>query len=163
MSNEEYKLTANGSWAINWGSNGKQDGPNFSPLSKPGFYNVTWSELNPSKPDFKFVGADTTSRVTARFVCENGTTTVGVSVYIVGNIPELGSWNPENAIKLEPNGPYPTWTGTISNLPPSTTIEWKCIKRQEVGNKQVIQWKSGVNNTFTTPASGSAGDQKCAF
>ncbi len=163
MSNEEYKITANGSWAINWGSNGRQDGPNFSPLSKPGLYNVTWSELTPSKPAFKFIAPDTVQEVSARFVCENGKTTTGISVYVVGNIPELGSWNPQKAKKLEPDGPYPTWTSIISNLPPSTAIEWKCIKRQETGVMQVIQWESGANHKFTTPASGSAGNQKGAF
>jgi alpha-glucosidase (family GH31 glycosyl hydrolase) len=163
MSNEVYKLTANGSWTVNWGSNGKQDGPNFTPLSKPGLYNVTWSELNPSKPDFKFIAADTSGKITARFVCQNGSTTIGISVYVVGNIPELGQWNPDKAVKLEPDGPYPTWTGKIENLPASTEIEWKCIKRMEIGDKHVTQWESGANNTFITPASGSAGDQTGAF
>jgi len=163
MSNEQYKITANGSWAVNWGSNGKQDGPNFPALSQAGLYKVTWSEGNPSKPNFQLIDTIHTPLTSARFICDKGSTTFGISVYVVGNIPGLGSWDPKKAIKLEPDGPYPTWTGTLNNLPPDTYIEWKCIKRQETGNQQVTQWEPGSNNAFTTPASGSSGDQKAEF
>jgi alpha-glucosidase (family GH31 glycosyl hydrolase) len=164
MSAERFKFTANGSWTVNWGSNGKQDGPDFPALAKPGYYNVSWGESNPSNAGMTYAGpVEGGQSVSAHVVCANGTTTFGISVYVVGNIPELGSWNPDNAVKLEPDGPYPMWTGTIGNLPPSTLIEWKCIKRIESGNKQVTQWEPGANNTFTTPASGSAGDQKAQF
>jgi hypothetical protein len=163
MSNEQYKITANGSWAVNWGSNGKLDGPNFTALARPGLYKVTWNEGNPSKPDFELVSPGPATLTSARFVCDKGATTFGISVYVVGNIPELGSWDPKKAVKLEPDGPYPTWTGTINNLPPGTYIEWKCIKRQETGDQQVTQWEPDPNNAFTTPATGSAGDQKGEF
>lgn len=86
-----------------------------------------------------------------QFVCDNGTTVVGQSVYVVGNVARLGAWAPQNAVKLEPNGPYPRWTGAIDGLPASTAIEWKCIKRLETGDTStVIQWEPGANNTFTT-------------
>ncbi|MBS1214328.1 MAG: glycoside hydrolase family 31, partial [Proteobacteria bacterium] len=86
------------------------------------------------------------------------------SVYVVGNIPELGAWNTDRAVKLEPNGPYPAWTGTIGRLPANTSVEWKCIKRLEAGeHPQVIQWQPGANSTFTTPTSGTAGQQRGAF
>jgi alpha-glucosidase (family GH31 glycosyl hydrolase) len=163
MSNEQYKITANGSWAVNWGSNGKQDGPNFPAPAQAGLYKVTWSEANPSKPAFQLISTGPATHTSARFVCDKGSTTFGISVYVVGNIPELGSWDPKNAIKLEPDGPYPAWTGTLNNLPPDTHIEWKCIKRRETGDQQVTQWEPGSNNTFTTPATGSAGDQKAEF
>ncbi|NEE02488.1 DUF5110 domain-containing protein [Phytoactinopolyspora halotolerans] len=95
--------------------------------------------------------------VTLDFVCENGTTVPGQSVYAVGNVPQLGEWSPASAVKLDPAG-YPTWTGTIGNLPPSTSIEWKCIKRQEAGYPDSADaWEPGSNNTVTTPSSGSGG------
>jgi alpha-glucosidase len=102
--------------------------------------------------------------ITAEFICENGQTVWGASVYVVGNIAELANWNTDKAIKLEPNGPYPTWKGMIGKLPASTRIEWKCIKRLEAGNPPpVMQWEPGENNVFTTPAAGKAELQKGAF
>ena len=93
--------------------------------------------------------------VSMEFICNNGTTQWGESVYVVGNIPELGNWDTNSAVKLDPNN-YPTWNGTITNLPPSTTIEWKCIKRWESGGS-ANQWEPGANNSFTSPASGHGG------
>jgi alpha-glucosidase len=93
----------------------------------------------------------TPSASSVTFICDNGTTVLGQSVYVVGNIAQLGSWAPQSAIKLDPNGPYPRWTGLISGLPLNTAIEWKCIKRWETGDTStVIQWEPGANNTFTT-------------
>jgi alpha-glucosidase len=87
------------------------------------------------------------------FVCNNGVTTWGQSVYAVGNIPVLGNWAPGQAVKLSPNGPYPGWTGTNA-VPPNTAIQWKCIKRPENADSPVV-WQPGSNNAFTSPASGN--------
>ncbi len=96
--------------------------------------------------------------ISQQFVCYNGTTTTGDSVYVVGSIPQLGSWAAQNAVKLNPDGPYPTWTGTISGLPASTVIEWKCIKRHETGDTStVVMWQPGTNSVFTSAASGFGG------
>ncbi|QLD13287.1 DUF5110 domain-containing protein [Microbacterium oleivorans] len=100
--------------------------------------------------------------VWATFACENATTTFGQSVYVVGGIPQLGNWSPTGAIKLEPSG-YPTWTGVIEALPPSSSIEWKCIKRQENDPFTVDAWEPGGNNVLNTPPSGSAGITTGAF
>jgi alpha-glucosidase len=164
MSNEQYKFTANGSWAVNWGSDGKQNGPNF-PAIAANKYNVTFNEDDATHPTFEPVvdGVVDGEKVSAKLICENGHTTSGTSVYVLGNIAELGSWKSDNAVKLEPNGPYPTWTGVIKNLPGNTKVEWKCIKRLEGGDLRVIQWESGDNNVFTTPASGAAPDQRGSF
>lgn len=163
MCNEECKFAANGSWRVNWGSDGKQDGPNFQPLKDAGIYDVTFDEDEPANPVFTPVNLDPTiCGVSANFICDNGHTTFGTSVYVLGSIPELGAWKAENAVKLEPNGPYPRWTGIIKNLPPNTKIEWKCVKRLE-SNGPVLEWGPSDNNIFTSPASGSAGEQKGAF
>lgn len=101
----------------------------------------------------------TTSLVSQKFICSNGTTVVGDSVYVVGSIPLLGSWNAQNAVKLNPDGPYPTWTGTISGLPASTVIEWKCIKRHETGDTStVVMWQPGSNSAFTSASVGFGGN-----
>nr|BAD34980.1 6-alpha-glucosyltransferase [Arthrobacter globiformis] len=101
--------------------------------------------------------------VWATFSCENATTTFGQSVYVVGNVPQLGNWSPADAVKLEPSA-YPTWTGVVRNLPPSSTVEWKCIKRQEAGLPNTADaWEPGGNNILSTPPSGSAGITTGAF
>lgn len=92
--------------------------------------------------------------VAVEFTCLNGTTYWGQSVYVVGNQPALGNWAPAAAIKLNPTA-YPSWSGTIE-LPANSSIEWKCIKREEASPGQGIVWQGGGNNAFATPASGSA-------
>ena len=47
---------------------------------------------------------------------------MGQSVYVVGSISQLGSWDPSGAVKLAPTI-YPAWTGTVS-IPPGD-VEWK--------------------------------------
>ncbi len=160
MTNEEYKFAADGSWQVNWGSNGLQDGPNF-PAIAGGLYEVTFNEADPANPAFRLVET-TPDSVTAKFICQNGDTTFGTSVYVLGNIEELGKWRAEDAVKLNPDGPYPGWTGIIGNLPANTIVEWKCIKRLETGGP-VLEWERGENNAFTSPASGNAGEQEGSF
>ena len=101
--------------------------------------------------------------VWATFACENATTVFGQSVYVVGSAPQLGEWSAASAVKLEPSA-YPTWTGVVEGLPPSSSIEWKCIKRQEIGYPDTVdQWEPGGNNVLSTPPSGSAGITTGAF
>ena len=92
--------------------------------------------------------------VNVDFTCANATTYWGQSVYVVGNSPIIGNWAPAGGIKLNPTS-YPTWTGTIP-LPANTSVEWKCIKREEADPNLGIQWEPGNNNTVTTPAAGTA-------
>lgn len=92
---------------------------------------------------------DATQNVLVTFSCNNGYTALGQNVYVVGNSDELGNWNVTNAVKLDPTN-YPTWSANIS-IDHNTAIEWKCIKK-DTGD---IEWQSGANNSYTTPASGS--------
>lgn len=89
--------------------------------------------------------------VTVSFTCENGQTYLGQSVYVVGSSPELGTWEPENATKLEPKD-YPTWTGEI-DLPANADHEWKCLKREEANPRAGVVWQPGANNTLCTSPS----------
>ncbi len=84
-------------------------------------------------------------------VCRDGHTRWGQSVWAVGEIPELGQWDPERAVPLSPDA-YPTWQGTIP--PPGRAFEWKCIKKED----GAVTWQVGANNRYpgTGPtASGS--------
>lgn len=77
----------------------------------------------------------------------NAQTVWGQDVYVVGNLPALGSWSPQG-IKLDPAS-YPVWKGTVS-LPAGTAIEYKYIKREGAN----VVWETGSNRTLTTPATG---------
>jgi hypothetical protein len=127
---------------------------------------------------FSFQLKDVPAKTSVNFVCDNGFTTPGESIYVSGSIDALGNWNPAKAVKLEPNiyyeyikradnglpGPTkPVWTGVINDLPPNTSFEWKCIRRQENDPNQV-QWQSSdENNKKTTEAHGYSGKSYGTF
>lgn len=77
-------------------------------------------------------------------------TTPGQDVYLVGDHPLLGAWNPSSGIKLA-YGAYPNWPTTIS-LPAATPFQYKYVKIDQSG---APTWESGANRVFTTPASGT--------
>ena len=105
------------------------------------------------------------ARTSLHFVCSNGITLPGETICVVGNVPELGAWDPDKAVRLLPVR-YPTWfrwARTVSDLPPNTTIQWKFIKRKESGGP-VLQWENdGPNHTFKTPPSGFGGTVRGQF
>ncbi|CAM4490213.1 carbohydrate-binding module family 20 domain-containing protein [Paenibacillus tarimensis] len=90
--------------------------------------------------------------VNVTFNIQNATTVVGQNVFIVGNIPQLGSWNPANAVGPASSANYPTWTITIP-LPKGTSIEFKAIKKDANNN---VVWGSGANRAYTVSASNPA-------
>lgn len=87
-------------------------------------------------------------KVNVHFICKNGITYWGQSVYVTGNVSGLFNWNVAQAIKLNVVG-YPTWEGDIQ-LPANTAIQWKCIKRDELNASAGIVWQGGANNTVNT-------------
>lgn len=126
---------------------------------------------------FSFQLEDVPAKTSVNFVCDNGFTTPGESIYVAGSIAALGNWDPGMAVKLEPTiydeyitrtdkslpGPTkPIWTAVISNLSPNTGFEWKCIRRQENDPNQV-EWQSGENNEKTTVAHGYSGKSYGTF
>lgn len=98
-------------------------------------------------------GGGASGNVNVHFVCQNGDTTMGDSVYAVGNVPELGNWDPSQAVLLADNSAYPTWQADIS-LPAGETVQWKCIIRSESNPTSVTEWQPG-NNTQVTTATGA--------
>ncbi|KAI0795076.1 glycoside hydrolase [Abortiporus biennis] len=81
---------------------------------------------------------------------ETATTTFGENIFVVGSIPELGSWNPASALALS-SASYPVWTLSVS-LPVNTAFEYKFIRKETDGS---IVWESDPNREDTTPSSGS--------
>ncbi|WP_028568568.1 carbohydrate-binding module family 20 domain-containing protein [Salinispora tropica] len=74
----------------------------------------------------------------------------GQNAFVIGNVAELGSWNPDNAVALSA-ADYPIWRATV-DLPPNTNIEYKYLKKNPDGS---VTWESGANRSFTTPATGT--------
>lgn len=96
-------------------------------------------------------GQPNPGQVTANFTLQ-ATTNFGQNVYVVGSIPQLGSWNPAAAVPLTTNsGTYPRWNGSAL-LPPNTDIEYKFVIRQD---GQPVIWETGANRTLRTVAQGS--------
>lgn len=84
----------------------------------------------------------------------NATTTYGQNIYIVGSIPELGSWTAAKSTEAMLNPNYPVWFLPVS-VPKGATFEYKFIKKDSSGN---VVWESGSNRSYTAPtsATGSA-------
>ncbi|MDI9219268.1 MULTISPECIES: alpha-amylase family glycosyl hydrolase [Clostridium] len=87
--------------------------------------------------------------VTVRFVVNNANTNLGENVFLVGNVPELGSWNATKAIGSLYNQvvyKYPTWYYDVS-VPAGSSIEYKFIKK----NGNSVTWENGNNHVYTVP------------
>jgi hypothetical protein len=94
------------------------------------------------------------SQVSAVKFKTTATTEMGQGIFVVGNTPELGNWDPAKAAPLAASA-YPTWSAEI-NLPANTAVEYKYIKKQ---GATVIAWeenKDFANRSFTTPAEGGS-------
>ncbi len=94
------------------------------------------------------VGNCDNSVVNTTFSCTNAHTYLGQSVYVVGNLNELGNWDPARAVRLTPSN-YPSWQGVIG-LPKDRNVEWKCLKRDEHNVSVGIDWQDGGNNRFNS-------------
>ena len=89
--------------------------------------------------------------VTVTFTVNGYTTQWGQNMYVVGNVPELGNWNPANAVPLN-------WVNSNSWSGPATftssagqSIQFKFIVRQ--GGTTI--WEGGSNRTYSVPSSGT--------
>lgn len=76
-------------------------------------------------------------------------TVPGQQLYLVGSIPELGSWDPAHAVGPMFSPAYPDWFLPI-NLPAGQTVEFKLIKKDGAS----VVWEGGANRAVTAPASG---------
>ena len=74
-------------------------------------------------------------------------TNYGDTVYIVGSISQLGSWNTDNAIALSASGytsSNPVWSGKIS-FAVGTSFQYKYFIKSSGGS---ITWESGNNRAY---------------
>ena len=93
--------------------------------------------------------------IAATFNLVAGFTAYGQNVYVVGSIPELGSWNPANAVPLTTtSSTFPNWTGGVA-LPANTYTEFQYIVKNADGT--VARWEKGFrqNRSTITPPTGT--------
>ncbi|ABM04250.1 glycoside hydrolase, family 31 [Psychromonas ingrahamii 37] len=134
-------------------------------------YAKTASMLTSKVKYLDFYQQSTPAISSAYFACDNGWTNPGDELYLVGSIVELGNWNLNRAIKMNPsvyhayisnpppnhNGPGPSapvWTKIVAPLPVNTVFTWKCVKKLA---DNIWVWQPGDNNQHTTVASGYSG------
>ncbi|MEU4619380.1 S8 family serine peptidase [Actinoplanes sp. NPDC023801] len=91
---------------------------------------------------------DPVNRIAATFNV-TAETRWGQQVLVVGNLPELGGWDPARGVVLDA-ARYPVWSGGVA-LPPGTAVEFKYAKRDPDGT---VTWEPGANRTTVTPPTG---------
>lgn len=123
-------------------SSGSANGPCSSAT------NTAWPGTGTSPPTTTTSsGPCTTPTLTAVTFNEVKTTNYGDTVYIVGSISQLGSWNTDNAVALSASGytsSNPVWTGKIS-FPVGTSFQYKYFVKTSSGT---VTWESGSNRAY---------------
>ncbi|MDX2018206.1 MAG: alpha/beta hydrolase-fold protein [Planctomycetota bacterium] len=82
----------------------------------------------------------------------NWQTSFGQSVFVVGDLPELGSNNTANAVKLSPTN-YPVWRATVS-LPAGRSYSYRFVTRNDGPGQQ-----NSAANTISGPFNATTADQ----
>ncbi len=76
------------------------------------------------------------------------------NIHVVGNHPDLGNWNPVNALKLRWTGGN-VWTGRVA-VQKGTALEFKYIARSFDSTlfctNSNADWEDGANRVATTPS-----------
>ena len=73
---------------------------------------------------------------------------------LLGSDPQLGGWNPENAVLMEAN-PYPVWEARVSIDPSVRSIEYK-YGIYDAKRKKFVAFESGENRLVRLNGSSSA-------
>ncbi len=87
-----------------------------------------------------------TTTVPVDIVAECSTTSWGDSLVLVGDQPQLGSWDPHAGVYLSGSS-WPTWTGVV-DLRMGAAIEYKRVLIRADGT---VVWEPGANRTATVP------------
>ena len=90
------------------------------------------------------------------FVCDEGKDSPrGYGVFVVGDDPILGSWDPEKAFPLHSaQFSRGIWTGVVRGLTPGRSLAWKCIRKIPGGGDRNVEWQPGVNNVIKLDQTG---------
>ena len=89
----------------------------------------------------------------ATFNVTDADTSIGQTLYVVGNRPRLGTWVPADgfALTIQGSGHNARWSGTLP-LAANTAVQYKFVK----WNGSTAVWESGSDRTLTTCAAGHA-------
>ncbi|OJD26724.1 hypothetical protein ACJ73_01894 [Blastomyces percursus] len=135
-----YRTATNGEWPSDLTSVSRPSSPPVGPTKTESTPTLTTASSSPCViPDSIHVTFN-----------EIATTSLGQNIFIVGSIPELGSWDVESAISLSPDRythDNHLWYRTIQ-LSAGLKFEYKYI-RKEVG-KNVV-WEGDPNRSYTVP------------
>lgn len=135
-SSERFKIARFEDWTEAYPAN------DFYISQGAGKYDITFDEVSREVTARKVDGT-----VDVQFQCDKGLTSLGQSVYAVGNVTELGSWNLASAVLLS-SATYPSWRKTIP-IAIGQDIAWKCVKRSETTPTANVVYEPGFNNLFT--------------
>ena len=75
-------------------------------------------------------------------------TSYGDSVYLVGSIPQLGSWSVSSGVAMLGSGyttSTPLWSVTVG-FPPGTSFQYKFVIEWANGT---VEWEADPNHTLT--------------
>ncbi|MFF7183018.1 carbohydrate-binding module family 20 domain-containing protein [Streptomyces sp. NPDC008121] len=82
----------------------------------------------------------------------------GDTVFVVGDAPDLGAWDPSKAVPLDP-AQYPVWSASVS-LPARQPVDFKYLIKSPNGS---VRWEEGENRKLTPPREGVAFTTHDAF
>ena len=83
----------------------------------------------------------------------HGNTRPGDRIILVGNVPELGNWNPAGGIELETEGGfYPNWF-VNTWIRTGSPVAYKFVTIRKNGS---MEWEQGDNRALNIPLSGRA-------
>ncbi len=152
---------ANGRLAMKIGPNDWSPGSGWK-LASSGNEFAVWTEVQ-SAPEPLPAPAPTPNPTPDSSTCKNkitfqiagANTSWGENIFVVGNLPELGAWNPARAIPLKIQGAdaQATWALAVV-LPARTAVQYKYIKK----SGERVVWESGQrsnsgNREFQTVSS----------
>jgi len=88
------------------------------------------------------------SVVEFRAKCDS--TKPGESLFVIGSAPELGAWNPVNAVPCATNAQvFPMWTSASVDLPPSGKVEFKLlVQKSDCQTGGSATWEGGDNKVI---------------
>jgi len=96
--------------------------------------------------------ATTAPSTAVSFSVYHPSTAYGDALYVAGDIPELGDWDPAAGVELDPSG-WPWWTATV-DIPSGTHFEYKLLLTGAAGTS----WEQGDNRSHTADPGGE-GDE----
>jgi phosphatidylserine/phosphatidylglycerophosphate/cardiolipin synthase-like enzyme len=92
----------------------------------------------------------TAPATTVSFAVYQPATSWGQGVVVVGDIPELGDWDPAAGLALD-GGSWPWWTGSV-DIPAGVHFEYKLV----LSDGSSVTWEPGDNRSHTADPSASS-------